>query len=37
MEVLALLLSQDFIDQFVFIWGCEQCSMTLGQFTARNY
>jgi hypothetical protein len=37
MEVLVLLLSQDFIDQFVFIWGCEQCSMTLSQFIARNY
>jgi hypothetical protein len=23
MEVLTLLLSQDFINQFVFIWGCE--------------
>ncbi len=28
MEVLTLSLLQDFIDQFVFIWGCEQCSMT---------
>jgi hypothetical protein len=37
MEVLTLLLMQDFIDQFVFIWGHEQCSITLGQLTIRNY
>jgi hypothetical protein len=29
MEVFTLLLSQDFIDHFVFIWGHEQCLMTL--------
>ncbi len=33
MEIFILLLLQDFIDQFVFIWGREQCSMTLSQFT----
>jgi hypothetical protein len=37
MEVFALLLPQDFIDQFVFIWGREQCLMTLGQLTTGNY
>jgi hypothetical protein len=37
MEVFTLLLPQDFIDQFVFIWGCEQCSMTSNQLKARNY
>ncbi len=30
MEVLTLLLPQDFIHQFVFIWGREQCLMTPG-------
>jgi hypothetical protein len=37
MEVLTLLLRQYFIDQLVFIWGCEQCSMTSSQFTIGNY
>jgi hypothetical protein len=37
MEVLILLLSHNFIEQFVFIWGHEQCSMTLDQFTTETY
>jgi hypothetical protein len=37
MEVLTLLLLQDFIDQFVFIWGHEQYVMTLSQFIVGNY
>jgi hypothetical protein len=37
MEVLALLLSQDFIDQFVFIWRREQCLMTSSQLMIENY
>jgi hypothetical protein len=37
MEDFNLLLPQDFIDQFVFIWGPEQCSMTSSQFTVGNY
>jgi len=37
MEVLNLLLLQDFIDQFVFIWGHEQCLMKSNQFTIGNY
>ncbi len=37
MEVFTLLLPQDFINQFVFIWRHEQCLMTLGQFTTENY
>ncbi len=37
MEVLILLLPQDFINQFVVIWGHEQCLITLGQFTTGNY
>jgi hypothetical protein len=37
MEVLTLLLLQDFINQFVFIWGREYCSTTSGQFTTGIY
>jgi len=37
MEVLILLLPHNFIEQFVFIWGHEQCSMTLDQFTIETY
>jgi len=37
MEVFTLLLLQDFIDQFVFIWGREQCSMASSQFMTENY
>jgi hypothetical protein len=37
LEVLTLLLLQDFIDQFVFIWGHEQCSMKSCQLTTKNY
>jgi hypothetical protein len=25
------------VDQFVFIWGCEQCTKTLGQLIVRTY
>jgi hypothetical protein len=31
MQVFLLLIPQIFIDQFVFIWGCEQCARTFGQ------
>jgi len=37
MQVLPLLVSQEFADQFVFIWGCEQCTMTLGQLIVGTY
>jgi hypothetical protein len=26
LEVLPMLMLESFLDQFVFIWGCEQCS-----------
>jgi hypothetical protein len=36
-KVLALLMPKSFINQFVFVWGCEQCVATMGQFTHINY
>ncbi len=36
MQVLSLLVPQAFVDQFVFIWGCEQCIKTLGQLIKRT-
>jgi len=32
-----LLVPQAFVDQFVFIWGCEQCTGTLDQLTIGTY
>ncbi len=37
MQVLPLLVPQAFVDQFVFIWGCEQCIRTLGELTIGTY
>jgi hypothetical protein len=37
MQVLPLLMPQIFVDQFVFIWGHEQCKRILGQFTLGTY
>jgi hypothetical protein len=37
MHVFLSLVPQAFVDKFVFIWGCEQCTMTLGQVTTRTY
>jgi hypothetical protein len=37
MQVLPLLVLQTFVDQFVFIWRCEQCIRTLAQLTIRTY
>jgi hypothetical protein len=33
MEVLHLLMLEKFVDQFLFIFGCEQCTRILGQLT----
>jgi hypothetical protein len=30
LEVFPMLIPKYFLDQFVFIWGCEQCSKTFG-------
>jgi hypothetical protein len=33
-DVFLLLVPQAFVNQFIFIWGHEQCTGTLGQLTA---
>jgi hypothetical protein len=30
LEILPLLMSKTFFDQFVFVWGCEQWTTTIG-------
>jgi len=30
LEILPLLMAKTFIDQFVFVWGHEQCIATMG-------
>jgi hypothetical protein len=36
-EILPLLMPKTLIDQIVFVWGCEQCIATMGQFTHSIY
>jgi hypothetical protein len=37
MQAFPLLLPPVFVNQFVFIWGCEQCIRALGQFIVKTY
>jgi hypothetical protein len=37
LEVLPMLMLEKFMDEFVFIWGCEQCLKTSSQITPRSY
>ncbi len=37
LEVLPMLIPHMIVDQFVFIWGCEQCSKTSGQISPWSY
>jgi hypothetical protein len=37
MEVLPMLMPKNFMDRFVFIWGREQCSKTVGQISLGSY
>ncbi len=37
LEILPLLMPKTFTDQFVFVWGCEQCIATTGSFTCSVY
>jgi hypothetical protein len=37
LEILLLLMPKTFIDQFVFVWGREQCTTTTSQFTCLVY
>jgi hypothetical protein len=36
-EILPLLMHKNLIDQFVFVWGCQQCITTMSQFTRLVY
>ncbi len=35
LEVLPMLIPKIFLEWFVFIWGCEQCSKTFGQISSQ--
>ncbi len=37
LEILPLLMPKTFVDQFMFVWGHEQCITTTSQFTHSNY
>jgi hypothetical protein len=37
MQAFPLLPPQVFVNQFAFIWGCEQCTRALGQFIVGTY
>jgi hypothetical protein len=37
MQNFPLLVLQTFVDQFVLICGCQQCTRTLGQFTLKTH
>ncbi len=37
LEILPLLMPKTLVDQFVFVWGCEQCIVTMGQLTCLVY
>jgi hypothetical protein len=36
-EILLLLMPKTLIDQFVFVWGHEQCTTMMGQCTHSSY
>jgi hypothetical protein len=37
LEVLPMLMLESFLNWFVFIWGCEQCSKTFGEISPRSH
>jgi hypothetical protein len=37
LEVLPMLILEIFLDQFVFIWGCEQCSNTSSEISPKSH
>jgi len=37
LEVFPMLMPENFMDQFVFIWGCEQCSKMASQISHRSH
>ncbi len=37
LKVLPMLMHENFMDWLVFIWGCEQCSKTIGQISRESH
>jgi hypothetical protein len=37
LEVLPMLMPKNFMDEFIFIWGHEQCSKTIGEISLESY
>jgi hypothetical protein len=37
LEVIPMLIRKKIVDQFVFIWGCEQCSNTFGEISFESH
>jgi hypothetical protein len=37
LEVISMFVLENFLDWFVFIWGCEQCSKTFGEISLRPH
>jgi hypothetical protein len=37
LEVFPMVMPKNFIDQFIFIWGCEQCFKMVGQISLESH
>ncbi len=37
LEIIPMLIPKKIVDQFVFIWGHEQCSNTYGEISPRSH
>jgi hypothetical protein len=37
LEVLPMLMPENFVDRFIFIWGCEQCSKMASQISPGSH
>jgi len=37
LEVLPMFMPESFLDRFVFIWGCEQCSKMFGEISPEPH
>jgi hypothetical protein len=37
LRVLPMFMPENFMDRFIFIWGCEQCSKTIGQISLGSH
>jgi hypothetical protein len=37
LKILPMFMLEFFLDQFIFIWGHEQCSKTFGEITPKSY